>query len=168
MCVGSVRYPACNAHAPYHQLLPARLYSIFPQCLKWHDFRKKKIVDLKIVFWFSLQHDCEPFLIIIIPELPVPKLYGLDLCSCCILDTARNDPSEQTKSPWAPELRNATSGIRTLDCRLQFFSRCLSSWADWLTDWYSVLYCTGRSSEMHFPVCVWLCNLSERANGMAQ
>jgi len=33
MCVCSLRYPACNAHAPYCHLWPARLYSIFPHYL---------------------------------------------------------------------------------------------------------------------------------------
>jgi len=29
VCVGSLRYPECNAHAPYCHLWPVRLYSIF-------------------------------------------------------------------------------------------------------------------------------------------
>ena len=29
VCVCSLRYPACNAHAPYCHLRPARLYNIF-------------------------------------------------------------------------------------------------------------------------------------------
>ena len=33
VCVYRLRYPACNAHAPYCHLWPARLYNIFPQCL---------------------------------------------------------------------------------------------------------------------------------------
>jgi hypothetical protein len=31
--VGSLMYPACNAHAPYFHLWPVRLYSIFPHYL---------------------------------------------------------------------------------------------------------------------------------------
>ena len=30
VCVCSLRYPACNAHAPFCHLWPAQLYSIFP------------------------------------------------------------------------------------------------------------------------------------------
>ena len=30
VCVCSLRYPACNAHAPYCYLCPAPLYNIFP------------------------------------------------------------------------------------------------------------------------------------------
>jgi len=34
VCICSLRYPACNAHAPYYiYLWPARLYNIFPQYL---------------------------------------------------------------------------------------------------------------------------------------
>jgi hypothetical protein len=33
MCVCSLRYPACNAHASNCQLWPARLYIIFPHYL---------------------------------------------------------------------------------------------------------------------------------------
>ena len=55
------------------------------------------------------------------------------ICSCCVPDRAPNGPSERTELPRASELRNATSGIRTLDCRLQFFLRPLSSYTDWLT-----------------------------------
>jgi len=32
--VCSLRYPACNAHAPYCHLWPARFYNIFPHYLK--------------------------------------------------------------------------------------------------------------------------------------
>ena len=33
VCVCTLRYPACNAHAPYCHLWPAPLYSIFPHYL---------------------------------------------------------------------------------------------------------------------------------------
>jgi len=33
VCICSLRYPACNAHAPYCHLWPAPLYNIFPHCL---------------------------------------------------------------------------------------------------------------------------------------
>jgi hypothetical protein len=33
VCVFSLRYPACNAHAPYCHLWPVRLYNIFPHYL---------------------------------------------------------------------------------------------------------------------------------------
>jgi len=40
VCVCSLSYPACNAHAPYWYLWPARLYRIFPHYLINGDFRK--------------------------------------------------------------------------------------------------------------------------------
>jgi hypothetical protein len=33
VCVCSLRYPACTAHAPCYHLWPVRLYHIFPRCL---------------------------------------------------------------------------------------------------------------------------------------
>jgi len=34
VCVCSLSYPACNAHAPHCYLWPVRLFRIFPHCLK--------------------------------------------------------------------------------------------------------------------------------------
>ena len=33
VCISSLRYPACNAHAPYCHLWPAELYNILPHYL---------------------------------------------------------------------------------------------------------------------------------------
>ena len=33
VCICSLRYPACNAQAPYYHLWPGPLYSIFPHYL---------------------------------------------------------------------------------------------------------------------------------------
>jgi len=33
VCICSLRYPACNVHAPYCQVWPAPLYNIFPHFL---------------------------------------------------------------------------------------------------------------------------------------
>jgi len=51
----SLRYPACNGHAPYfHVACPAlKYFSIFSY--KRHDFRKKKILSTKCLFCFSLR-----------------------------------------------------------------------------------------------------------------
>jgi hypothetical protein len=65
VCVCSLRYPACNARAPYFHLWTVRFYNIFPNYLsKRHDFRKKNIGTKKCVFSFSLQHLSETFLIL--------------------------------------------------------------------------------------------------------
>jgi hypothetical protein len=55
--VYSLRYLACNAHAPYCHLWPAHHYKIFPYYLtNGTIFEKKtKLLNTKCVFWFSLQ-----------------------------------------------------------------------------------------------------------------
>ena len=53
--VCSHRYPACNAHAPYCHLWPVWLYSALPHYLINSMIFKKKLVNIKCVFWFSLQ-----------------------------------------------------------------------------------------------------------------
>ena len=64
MCVGSLRYPACNAHAPYCHLSPCPALSYFPTLsYKRQDLSKKKLLNIKYVFWFSLQLLSETFLI---------------------------------------------------------------------------------------------------------
>ena len=45
MCVCSLRYPACNAHAPYCHVWPAQLYNIFP-----HYFINDTIFDNRIEY----------------------------------------------------------------------------------------------------------------------
>ena len=47
-CVCSIRYAACNAHAPYCHLWPARLYNIFPHYLINGTIFGKKITELKM------------------------------------------------------------------------------------------------------------------------
>jgi len=55
MCVCSLRYPVCNAHAPYCNLWPVRLYKMFPNYLINGKIFEKKFLKLKCVFWFCLQ-----------------------------------------------------------------------------------------------------------------
>ena len=67
VCVCSVRYPACNAHVP--QYIGFRGLSdsitIFPTLSnKYHEFRKKKLLKIKCVFWFSLKLLSEIFFIL--------------------------------------------------------------------------------------------------------
>ena len=53
-CVYSLRYPACNAHAPYRHLWPVRLWNIFSTLShKRHDFREKVIEHIMCVLIFS-------------------------------------------------------------------------------------------------------------------
>jgi len=55
VCICSLRYPACNAHAQYCYLWPARLYNIFPHYLINGTISDKTISHTKCVVWFHLQ-----------------------------------------------------------------------------------------------------------------
>jgi hypothetical protein len=57
VCVCSLRYPACNAHAPYFRLWSVQLCNIFPQnVINGTIFEKEKnLLNIKYGFWFSLQ-----------------------------------------------------------------------------------------------------------------
>ena len=53
VCIYSLRYPACNAHAPYCHLWPARLYNIFPLYLINSTIFEKFIEHKMYVLIFS-------------------------------------------------------------------------------------------------------------------
>jgi hypothetical protein len=53
-----------NTHAPYCHLWPVRLYSIFPPYLIYGMIFEEKLLSIKYVFWFSLQHLFVIFLIL--------------------------------------------------------------------------------------------------------
>jgi hypothetical protein len=63
-CICSLRYPACNAHAPCCHLLPTPLYSIFPHYLMNGTIFEETLLNTKCVFWFSLHLLSEIFLIL--------------------------------------------------------------------------------------------------------
>ena len=64
VCICNLRYPACNAHAPFCSLWPALRYNIFPRYLiNGTIFGKKKLLNTKCVFRFSLHLLSEKFLI---------------------------------------------------------------------------------------------------------
>ena len=50
VCVGSLRYPACNPHAPYYHLWPAWLCNIFPHYLIKGTIFGKKLPNIKCAF----------------------------------------------------------------------------------------------------------------------
>jgi len=55
LCIGSLIYPACSAHAPYCHLWPAPFYNIFPLYLiKGKILEKKKTENKMCVFIFSI------------------------------------------------------------------------------------------------------------------
>jgi hypothetical protein len=80
-CVCSLRYPACNAHAPYCHLWPVRLYNIFPHYLIKSAIFKKKIIEYKIcAVWVSLQGLPETSLILRRAEWDMVKNLHWSLC----------------------------------------------------------------------------------------
>jgi hypothetical protein len=70
-CSGcSLGYPACNPHVRIILSFVACLtLPYFPVSSQQHDSRKKKLLDIKCVFWFSLQHLSDIFLILRETEL---------------------------------------------------------------------------------------------------
>jgi hypothetical protein len=64
MCVCSLSYPACKGHAPYCHLWPVRIYCILPNYLINGTIFGKLLLNIKCVFWFSLQILSENFLIL--------------------------------------------------------------------------------------------------------
>jgi len=61
VCVCSLRYQACNVHAPYFHLWPARIYDIFPRYLiNGTIFEKRYIIERKMCVF--VQHCSESFL----------------------------------------------------------------------------------------------------------
>ena len=51
--VYNLTYPACNAHAPYCHLWPARFYGIFPHYLTNGTNFEKKIIEPKMYVYIS-------------------------------------------------------------------------------------------------------------------
>jgi hypothetical protein len=64
VCVCSFSYPAGKAHAPYSHLWPVWLCHIFPHYLINGTIFRKKLLNIKCVFGFSLQSLSETFLIL--------------------------------------------------------------------------------------------------------
>ena len=79
MCVCRLRYPACNAHAPYCRLWPARLYINFPLYLYNGKIYERKLLKIKYVLIFST-NVTEKFLILRRTERDVIK--NIHLYSC--------------------------------------------------------------------------------------
>jgi hypothetical protein len=53
MCVCSLRYPACNAHAPYCYQWPAPLYNIFPHYPRKGTIFEKNVTEYKMCVLIS-------------------------------------------------------------------------------------------------------------------
>jgi len=55
VCICSLSYPACTVHVLYCHLWPVRLYNILTHSLIKGMIFKIKLLNIKCVFWFSLQ-----------------------------------------------------------------------------------------------------------------
>jgi hypothetical protein len=75
VCVCSLRYPACNTHAPHCHLWSAPFYTIFRHYLINGTIFGKKLLTTKCVFWFYLQYLCVTFLILRRNERDMIKIY---------------------------------------------------------------------------------------------
>ena len=62
VCICSLRQPACNADVPYCHLWHTWFYNILPNYLINAKIFKKWLLNMKCVFWFSLQLLSETFL----------------------------------------------------------------------------------------------------------
>ena len=76
VCVCSLRYPACNAHAPYCHLRLAWLYSIFSFCLTNGTIWEQSLLNTKCLFWFPPQRLAETILILWRNERKLIKTVG--------------------------------------------------------------------------------------------
>jgi len=74
-CICRRSYPACNEHAPYCYLWPARLYNIFPHYLTNGTIFGKPLLNTICVFWFYLQILSTTFLILRRTERHMTKKY---------------------------------------------------------------------------------------------
>ena len=79
-CICSLRYPACNAHAPYCILYAAPLYKIFPRYLINGTIFDKKLLSTKRVFRVFLQLASETFFILRRTERDMTKFMYWSLC----------------------------------------------------------------------------------------
>ena len=78
MCVCSLRYPACNAHVPYDIVirgLPGCTIFFSRYLINGTIVGEKKLMNIKTVFWFYLQHSSETFLILRGTERHMIKMY---------------------------------------------------------------------------------------------
>ena len=96
VCVRRLRYPERNAHASYCHPRPVRLYNIFPHFLINRSIFENTFLNIKCVFWFSLQILSETFLILRRIERDVVKKvnclhvkYSLFLSDCNEIEVSR-------------------------------------------------------------------------------
>ena len=73
LCVFVACFPACNAHAPYCHLWPAKLYNIFPHYLMHGTIFEETLLNTKCVLIFSTT--CSNY------QLNAQFLYSSTICT---------------------------------------------------------------------------------------
>ena len=92
VCICSLRYPACNVHGPYCHLWSVLLCSIFPHyIINGTVFEKKKLLNIKCVFRFSLRLLLETFFILRRSEGSMIKTVYLSSCKVPVILCDFND-----------------------------------------------------------------------------
>jgi hypothetical protein len=81
VCICSIRYPMCHAHAPYCQMWPAPLCNIFPHFLINDTiFEKKKVTDHKMCVVIFTTNVSETFFILRRNERDMVKIVYWSSC----------------------------------------------------------------------------------------
>jgi hypothetical protein len=116
VCVCSLRYSACKAHAPYCRLWPAQLYNIFPRYfINGTIFEIKRLLNTKYVFWFSLHLSEIPLLIRNDTECISVFMYSV-LYFCHIFMKIEFFDRFSKKYSNIKFHKNSSSGNRTVPC----------------------------------------------------
>ena len=84
LCVYSLRYLACNGHAP-HRLWPVRFFRIIPHYLINGKIFGKTLLNIKCLFWLYLQYLSETFLLLRIIEKDVIVNVHTSLCKVPVI-----------------------------------------------------------------------------------
>ena len=81
MCIFSLSCSACNTHAPYFYLWPARHFCIFPHCLINDAIFERNVLKIECVIIFSALLS-ETFLILRRIELLIDMIKNVQRSSC--------------------------------------------------------------------------------------
>jgi len=85
VCACSLRYQAINEHALYCRLWRVWLCHIFPHYVINGTIIEKKLLNIKCVFWFSLQILSETFFTLTRTEGDMIKYVYWSLCKVSVI-----------------------------------------------------------------------------------
>jgi hypothetical protein len=123
VCVCSLRYPACNAHARYFHLWPVWLQNIFLHRLIKGTIFEKNLLIIKCGFWFSIQSFSEVFLILRTIERVMINNVDFPTCKATAIHVSLNDTLifsavKKKKYPDTKFHENPSYGSRVVRCGL--------------------------------------------------